>query len=88
MKNEPMLNQHEAPRSVLTMMAALMLALLPPAVICSQEKQEKTEEEMHAERSRKLFEAVHCAQSDPAAVRAFAGCWEVGAIWGPLRTRT
>lgn len=40
----------------------------------------ETDEQKHAEQSRKIFETVHCPKSDPIAVVAFSGCWKIGSI--------
>lgn len=73
----------ESPAAYLSALLTLGAALLFLSPLVSQEKQEKTEEEIHAEQSRQLLEAFHCSQSDPAAVRAFAGCWKIASVWGP-----
>lgn len=40
-----------------------------------------TEEEI-ATASRKMFKQFHCEVSDPVAIKAFEGCWKIGAVWG------
>jgi hypothetical protein len=63
------------------LLLTLVLALSSLSLLPGQKKEEKTEEEMHREDSREFFKEVHCDQPDPAAVKAFAGCWKVGSIW-------
>jgi len=30
----------------------------------------------------KMFRSLHCEENNPEAVKAFEGCWKVGAVWG------
>lgn len=68
-----------------TLIAAILLTVfsLVSASLPGQQGQQQSEEEIHEAESRELFKAFHCDHSDPAAVKAFAGCWKVGSVWGP-----
>ncbi len=60
-----------------------MLTLVAVTSLPGRQKQEKIAgEKTPEEASQKLFKALHCAQSNSDAIKAFEGCWKVGAVWG------
>lgn len=67
-----------------TLITATLLTVfsLVSASLPGQQGRQQSEEEIHEAESRKLFKAFHCDHPDPAAVKAFAGCWKVGSVWG------
>ena len=44
-------------------------------------QKQKTEEEIHAEQSRTIFDATHCETPNPDSVKAFSGCWRIASVW-------
>jgi hypothetical protein len=66
--------------SVVLSLALLASMPIEWSIVRGQEKP-KTEEERDKEESRKLFDAIHCQTPDPAAVKAFLGCWLIAQSW-------
>jgi len=71
-------------QQLLSLLTALLCAIaLVVQTAQAQVQDEKNEDVMHAENSRKLYEAFHCQQPSLEAMKAFSGCWGVVSAWAP-----
>lgn len=56
-------------------------ALFAPTALPSQVQQREHTDEKGVEAMRRMFASLHCTEQAPEAMRAFAGCWKVAAVW-------
>lgn len=54
--------------------------MFPSWAIHSQGQQEAKNGDTN--KMQKMFRSLHCKESNAEAIKAFEGCWKVGAVWG------